>query len=63
MLNGKRIVRFLGDSKAELGRVTWPGIRVTAASTSAVLVFVGLFSVYLNLVDVALSFAVRYVLG
>jgi len=63
MLNAKRIVRFLSDSKAELGRVTWPGVRVTAASTSAVLVFVGLFSVYLNLVDVALSFAVRYVLG
>lgn len=63
MMNSKRIVRFLGKSKEELGRVTWPGMKVTLVSTSAVLIFIGLFGIYLNLVDVLLSIAVRYVLG
>lgn len=58
-----RLSRFIKDARAELGRVTWPGMRVTAASTVAVLIFIGLFSLYLNVVDVVLSFAVRYILG
>ncbi|MFH1058332.1 MAG: preprotein translocase subunit SecE [Pseudomonadota bacterium] len=52
-------VQFLREVKTELKKVTWPGRKQAMSSTGVVLVLVILSSVFLALVDYALSNIVR----
>ncbi len=54
---------FLRDVQSEAKRVTWLGMRQTAAQTAVALVFVFIIAVYLGFVDLALSRFVRYFLN
>lgn len=54
---------FLRDVQSEAKRVTWLGMRQTAAQTAVALVFVFIIAIYLGLVDLALSRAVSYFLN
>ncbi len=47
--------QFLREVRTELKKVTWPARKETLASTGVVLVIVFIVSVYLGLVDLALS--------
>jgi preprotein translocase subunit SecE len=50
-----RARRFLGDVRAELGRVTWPTRREVWATTIVVILVSLLFGLYLYAVDLILS--------
>lgn len=49
------IVRFLGDLKVEMKKVTWPGKNEVYGTTIVVLVTVIIFGIYLFLVDSSLQ--------
>ena len=49
------IVRFVGDLKVEMKKVTWPGRNEVNGTTIVVLVTVFIFGIYLFLVDSALQ--------
>jgi preprotein translocase subunit SecE len=49
------IVRFLGDLKVEMKKVTWPGRNEVYGTTIVVLVTVIIFGIYLFLVDSSLQ--------
>ena len=53
------IVRFIGDLKVEMKKVTWPGKNEVYGTTVVVLVTVIIFGVYLFLVDSALQVAIN----
>jgi preprotein translocase subunit SecE len=55
-----RIVQFLHDVRAEMKRVSWPSLKHVQNTTIITLVAVIFFSVYLFVVDQALS---RLILG
>ena len=57
-----RAVQFLREVKIELKKVTWPSRKQTLGSTVVVIVLVLIVSVFLGVVDVALSSLVRVVL-
>ena len=59
----ERSAQFLREVKTELKKVTWPSRKQTMASTGVVLGLVVLISVFLGLVDVALSHFVRFLIG
>ena len=46
---------FLGDVKAELKKVTWPGRREVLATTSVVLVTVFFFGIFLSVIDLVVT--------
>ncbi len=54
--------QFFREVKVELKKVSWPSRKETLASTSVVLVLVFLVSVYLGLVDILLSRALKVIL-
>jgi preprotein translocase subunit SecE len=54
-----RARRFLVDSRAELGRVTWPTRREVWATTVVVILISLLFGIYLYGVDLILSWLVH----
>ncbi|MEC4674700.1 MAG: preprotein translocase subunit SecE [Nitrospirota bacterium] len=47
----RRIVEFLSEVKSELKKVTYPSRADTIGSTSVVLVFCTIMSLYLSVVD------------
>ena len=49
------IVRFIGDLKVEMKKVTWPGKNEVYGTTIVVLVTVIIFGIYLFLVDSTLQ--------
>ena len=53
------IVRFVGDLKVEMKKVTWPGKNEVYGTTVVVLVTVVIFGVYLFLVDFSLQVAIN----
>ena len=55
-----RLVQFLHDVRAEMKRVSWPSLTHVQNTTIITIVAVIFFSVYLFLVDQALS---RFILG
>jgi len=59
----RRSREFLEESWAELRKVHWPTRAETWAATIAVLVGIGLVSLYLGAVDFLLSLVIRRVLG
>lgn len=54
---------FLREVRAELKKVTWPSRKQTIGSTVVVIVLVAIISVFLGVVDIALSGVIRAVLG
>ena len=59
----EKLIRFLREVRNELKRVTWPSRDEIRESTTVVIVLVLLFSVFIGLVDRALSFAVSIIFG
>lgn len=57
-----RIVEFLSEVKGELKKVSYPTRSETIGSTSVVLVFCVIMSLYLSFVDSILVWAVAQVL-
>ena len=57
-----RITEFLSEVKAELRKVSYPTRDETVGSTSVVVVFCGIMSLYLSMVDSALVWLVSRVL-
>ncbi len=53
------IVRFTGDLKVEMKKVTWPGKNEVYGTTVVVLVTVVIFGIYLFLVDSSLQVAIN----
>lgn len=51
----KRLLEYLRNSRAELGRVTWPSRAEVIQSTQAVLVFVLITGLFLLVADTTLG--------
>jgi len=60
---GPRAASFLGEVWAELKKVHWPSRKETYSATVVVLVVTAIVAMYLGLVDLALSYLVRVLLG
>jgi preprotein translocase subunit SecE len=54
-----RLTEFLGDVRAEMKRVTWPGRKEVYATTVVVILTSVFFGVYLWGLDLVLSVALR----
>lgn len=59
----QKTAQFFREVKIELKKVTWPSRKETLASTSVVLVLVFLVAIFLGLVDIVLSRAMKYLLN
>ena len=59
----EKVKQFLGGSKVELKKVTWPTPKQTLASTSVVIIVVIIVSAFLGIVDFGLTKIVKLVLG
>ena len=53
--------QFLHEVRIELKKITWPGRKVTMASTAVVIVIVLISGVYLGVVDMLLSRLIRFI--
>jgi preprotein translocase subunit SecE len=53
--------QFLHEVRIELKKITWPGRKVTMASTVVVIVIVLISGVYLGIVDMLLSRLIRFI--
>jgi preprotein translocase subunit SecE len=51
----EKVVQFLREVKVELRKVTWPSKKQTVGSTVVVIVLVMIISLFLGVVDIALS--------
>jgi preprotein translocase subunit SecE len=51
----KRIVQYLRNSRAELGRVTWPTRSEVLQATQATLIFVVITAIFLLFADTTLG--------
>ena len=58
-----RARRFVAESRAELGRVTWPSRREVWATTIVVIVVSTFFGVYLGLIDFGLANLMSRLMG
>ena len=58
----KGILRYLRNSRAELGRVTWPTRDEVIQSTQATLIFVLITSIFLLAVDTIFGNLIGFVL-
>lgn len=56
-------LKFFREVRSETAKVTWPSRKETGISTLMVLIMVTIASVFFLAVDVALSNAVRWILG
>ncbi len=57
----KRVLQYLRNSRAELGRVTWPTRNEVVQSTQATLVFVLLTGLFLLIADTTLGALIRLI--
>jgi len=55
-------IQFLREAKAELKKVTWPSKKQTIGSTVVVIILVVIISLFLGVVDLALSSLIHVVL-
>ncbi len=58
----KGFVRYLRNSRAELGRVTWPTRKEVVQATEATLLFVIITALFLLVADVTLGNLIRFVI-
>ncbi len=56
------LVQYLRNSRAELGRVTWPTRREVVQSTQATLLFVVLTAIFLLVADVTLGNLIKLII-
>jgi preprotein translocase subunit SecE len=56
-----RILQYLRNSRAELGRVTWPTRNEVVQSTQATLVFVLLTALFLLIADTTLGSLIKLI--
>jgi preprotein translocase subunit SecE len=56
-----KVRQFLREVRIELKKITWPGRKVTMASTVVVIVIVLISGVYLGVVDMILSRLIRFI--
>lgn len=56
-------VEFVREVKREVAKVTWPTRREAMITTAMVFVLAGIMSIFFFLVDEALSFGIRTLLG
>ena len=56
-------VQFLKEVWQELTKVHWPTRKETYQATGVVLAVVGIAAIFLGTVDLALSFAMQYIMG
>ncbi len=56
-------ITFMQEVRQEVSKVTWPTWKEVWITTVMVLIMVALASIFFLLVDQALSFVVRFVLG
>lgn len=61
--SGRNLVKFFGDVRVELKRVVWPTRRQTAVYTVVVLVACIVVTILLYVVDTAISYVFRWLLG
>jgi preprotein translocase subunit SecE len=59
----QNVKTFLEAVKMELGKVTWPTRKETAATTAVVIMIVFIISFYLGACDVVLSKLMRLIIG
>jgi preprotein translocase subunit SecE len=59
----QRLVRFVKEVRNELTRVSWPSRDEIRGSTAVVIAIVLILSVFIGLVDRALSFLVSIIFG
>jgi preprotein translocase subunit SecE len=59
----QKVMKFLGEAKAELKKVTWPSPKQTMASTLVVIIIVFIVSIYLGIIDFGLAKLVKFILG
>ena len=59
----QRVVKFYGDVKSELKKVSWPGRKEVYGTTIIVILTVFFFGAYLFVVDLMLKSAVEWILG
>ncbi|MBM4297365.1 MAG: preprotein translocase subunit SecE [Deltaproteobacteria bacterium] len=59
----RQLIEFIEESWQELKKVYWPSRKETYAATGVVIVVVILVSLYLALVDLALTKTIQAVLG
>ncbi len=58
----KGLVQYLRNSRAELGRVTWPTRKEVVQSTQATLLFVIITSIFLLVADVTLGNLIKLII-
>lgn len=58
-----RTIEFVKEAWQELRKVHWPTRKETQSATVVVLVAVVVVSIYLGLVDFALSYAMKYIMS
>jgi preprotein translocase subunit SecE len=59
----RRLIKFLGEVRNELKRVSWPSRAEVRESTTVVIIVVLILAVFIGLVDRALSFLISFVFG
>jgi len=59
----KRFISFVGDTKSELKKVSWPGRQEVFTTTMVVIAVSFFFGFYLFLVDLALKYGIRYLMN
>lgn len=58
-----RSIEFVKEAWQELKKVHWPTRKETQSATVVVLVAVAIVSIFLGLVDFALSFAMQFIMS
>ncbi|AAM25449.1 preprotein translocase subunit SecE [Caldanaerobacter subterraneus subsp. tengcongensis MB4] len=59
---GRKIVKFFREVKAEMKKVTWPGRDTMITYTEVVLVVMVLFTIFIFLVDSVFSYILKLIL-
>ncbi|MBX3143159.1 MAG: preprotein translocase subunit SecE [Trueperaceae bacterium] len=58
----QRFVQYLRNSRAELGRVTWPSRKEVIQATQATLLFVVITALFLLIADVTLGNLIGFII-
>lgn len=59
---GRKIVKFFKDVRAEMKKVTWPNRETMITYTEIVLIVVALFTVFIFLIDSVFSYLLKLII-
>ncbi|ABY94029.1 MULTISPECIES: preprotein translocase subunit SecE [Thermoanaerobacter] len=59
---GRKIVKFFKDIRAEMKKVTWPSRKTVITYTEIVLIVVALFTVFIFLIDSVFSYLLKLII-